>query len=685
MVQEEARVSIVEVPVNVVDKTGKPVEGLAAADFEIYDDGIKQEVTGFEVLDQRRPMPPVAPGEPVVQPAARRNFLLLFDLTFGTAKGIVLARRAARDFVVTRMKDHDLVAVATYTNEQGMRLLLSFTGDRTQLAMAIDTLGLPGLADRSPDPLAFVMRPPSGSSATGFAYFRGNTNAAQGSGLDVALEEQLENMEIIRGKNQRSIYRDKVQRQLRSLADLARVLDAVPGRKHVLFLSEGFDSVEIAGSTIQGGGAREAEWVIRGQSWKVDNDTRFGNAGTQSLMTEALSHFNRSDCVVHTIDIGGLRAGADIEGVEHRLSGQETLNALADATGGEFLRNANDLGESFDRLLDRTGLVYLLVFQPVRVPETGKYHTLDVRVKNRSYRISHRTGYWEKKSYRDLSPVEKRLAASSALSAGLPRTEVPAWVLAAPFPAEDGFSSVPVIIEIPGDKLLINHTGPRMTVDVYAYANDREGTTKDYLFHTIGVDLAKAEAPLRKTGLKFYGEMRLANGEYTLRVLVRNNETGRMGVSFVRLDVPRNGSPDPFLLPPLFLDEGEPWILVKGRPREGQTTGDYPFAIAGQSFIPSAMADVPSGQPSRVCLIAYNFPAEGDLEVDGKVLDLEGKSKGKVDLLLMQTTEAEKTGARKLLLQFRPSGLQPGRYALAVSLADKSGNRGESSIPFDVQ
>jgi VWFA-related protein len=684
MVQEEARVSIVEVPVNVVNKSGKPVEGLTAADFEVFDDGKKVEITGLEVLDQRRALPAPAPGEPAVQPAARRSFLLMFDLTFGTPKGIVMARKAARDFVVTRMKDHDLCAVATYSNEQGMRLLLSFTGDRTQLAGAIDTLGLPGLADRSPDPLALVMRPPSGSSATGFAFVRGSS-ATSGTGLDVALEEQLENLEVIRGKNQRAIYRDKVQRQLRSLADLAKVLDAVPGRKHVLFLSEGFDSREIAGSSLEGGGAREAEWVIRGQSWKVDSDTRFGNAGTQSLMLEALSHFNRSDCVIHTIDIGGLRAGADIEGVEHRVSGLETLNALADATGGEFLRNANDLGESFDELLDRTGLVYLLVFQPVRVPETGKYHTLDVKVANKSWRVSHRTGYWEKKSYRDLSPVEKRLAASSALSAGVPRTEVPAWVLAAPFPAEDGVSNVPVIVEIPGDRLLVNHSGPRLTVDVYAYAIDGGGETRDYLFHTIGVDLTKAEEPLRKTGLKFYGEMRLPTGDYTLRVLVRNNETGRMGVSFVKLDVPKNGSQDPFLLPPLFLDEGEPWILVKGRPREGQTNREYPFAIAGQSFIPAAMADVPSGVPTKVCLIAYNFPAEGDLEIDGQVLDLEGKAKGKVDLLLVQSSASEKMGARKMLFQFRPSGLEPGRYALAVRLADKDGHRSESRVPFDVQ
>ena len=61
-VREEARVVVVEVPVNVVDKDGHPVEGLTAEDFEITDDGKRQPVTGFEVLDQRKPSPVVTPG-----------------------------------------------------------------------------------------------------------------------------------------------------------------------------------------------------------------------------------------------------------------------------------------------------------------------------------------------------------------------------------------------------------------------------------------------------------------------------------------------------------------------------------------------------------------------------------------------------------------------------------------------
>src|SRR5436305_14729521 len=78
----------IEIPVEVV-KDGQPVRGLAAADFEVAEGRRKLKVTGFDVVDlataptapgtaARPPLAPLAP-RPV---AARRHFLLLFDLAF---------------------------------------------------------------------------------------------------------------------------------------------------------------------------------------------------------------------------------------------------------------------------------------------------------------------------------------------------------------------------------------------------------------------------------------------------------------------------------------------------------------------------------------------------------------------------------------------------------------------------
>ena len=71
--QEEAKVVLVEVPVNVTDRNGRPVQNLTAADFEVFDDGKKQPITGFEILDQRGTVRFPSAGEPPTNPAARRR------------------------------------------------------------------------------------------------------------------------------------------------------------------------------------------------------------------------------------------------------------------------------------------------------------------------------------------------------------------------------------------------------------------------------------------------------------------------------------------------------------------------------------------------------------------------------------------------------------------------------------
>jgi VWFA-related protein len=688
-VREEARVTVVEVPVNVIDRDGQPVEGLSAEDFEVYDDGKKQAVSGFDVVDERHAIPTPAPGEPPIHPAARRHFLIVFDLSFSSPKGIVNARRAARDFVVTRMKDLDLAAVATFSVETGMKLLVTFTGDRTQLASAIDTLGFATLSERSPDPLSMLIIAPSQSNASGFAYLPSSGMSSGTVNLsDSILQDALETMQVLRGRELRAIYRNRVSRLLDSFAQMAMALDAVKGRKHILYLSEGFDSRELIGSTLQGGGSIEGEWVVRGESWKLDSDTRFGNSVLRTNMETALALFNRSDCVIHAIDIAGLRALSDPSGsMEATLNGQDSLFSFAHETGGEFLKNANDLGNSFDRLLERTGLIYVLAFQLMRVPETGKFHTLKVRVKgNSSYRISARSGYYEAKPYSKFSPIEKKLVASSALAAAVPKTDIPAWVLASPFPNGTDSARVPIVVEIPGDRLLAKNEGPQLTVDLFLYAVDQKHETKDYLFHSVSLDLTKLRERLRKTGLKYYGEMNLPSGDYTLRVLVRNNATGQFGVSVTPLTVP--ASVDAFTSPPLFMDEGREWIMVRGKGRgaPGQA-GPYPFAFGADAFVPAASPNIKSGDARQICLIAHHFEGElAEMQYTGRILGEDGRPHGRAELQLVRASNEDREGERKFLLQFRPSGLDPGRYALAVKLLDsKSGRFSESSFHFDVQ
>src|ERR1700752_1734212 len=75
-VRESAEVSLVEVPLNVIGRDGKPVFGLVASDFEIQDDGKPQTILSVDVIDLNRKEETTGPAEPA-PPAGRRHFLLL--------------------------------------------------------------------------------------------------------------------------------------------------------------------------------------------------------------------------------------------------------------------------------------------------------------------------------------------------------------------------------------------------------------------------------------------------------------------------------------------------------------------------------------------------------------------------------------------------------------------------------
>jgi len=138
---ESTDIVAVEVPVQVV-RDGKPVRGLTAADFEVYEGRQKQAVTGFEVVDLATVPANVrgaAPQAPRLPMSARRRFVLMFDLGFSSASAMTKARQAAKDLLTT-FHPTDLVAVASILPSKGPQLLVGFTSDRKLVENAIDRL-----------------------------------------------------------------------------------------------------------------------------------------------------------------------------------------------------------------------------------------------------------------------------------------------------------------------------------------------------------------------------------------------------------------------------------------------------------------------------------------------------------------------------------------------------------------
>ena len=77
--QEEVTVIAVEVPVRVLQK-GQYVKGLTKEDFELFENGIKQQITGFEVRSRRISVPVDIPEEELKIKPEKRLFFLIFNI-----------------------------------------------------------------------------------------------------------------------------------------------------------------------------------------------------------------------------------------------------------------------------------------------------------------------------------------------------------------------------------------------------------------------------------------------------------------------------------------------------------------------------------------------------------------------------------------------------------------------------
>jgi VWFA-related protein len=679
-VRETAEVVLVEVPVRVVNRDGQPIRNLKASDFELYDDGKKQAIVGFDAIDLAQKGRELPGGGESLHPAARRHFLILFDLTYARPSAVLAAQRAAKQFVLNGLSDQDFAAVATFSVENGVRLLVTFSSDRVQLAQAIDTLGLTITEDLSKDPLAFAFD----------VSHIGATSRGQGIGekesKSAVIIETLQTLAQISRARVDEYARGRIAQLTQSFSSLARTLDTVQGRKDVIYLSEGFESRLLVGTRDTD---QERDWILSGEQWKVDAEKRFGNSHLQQQVSFMTDLFRRSDCVIHAVDIAGLATDIDPSSQSSPVRGENALFEIANATGGEVLRNDNDLRAQLDRLVARTNLVYVLAFRPEKTGKDDRFHDLKVKVRVPGARVSSRAGYYEKRPFHVLSPLERSLSAADIIANEIPISDIPTRVLAIPFPRQEGSdvrAAVPVLVEIAGDRLLSGVIAEHADAEIYVYASDSENRLQDFFAQVISIDLSRNREKLEKGGLRYAGQLSLPPGDYRLRVLVRNSETGRAGLAVQSLHVPTFTAGEPYLVPPIFLEPANGGMLVRRSGSSGASSEDPLLGAGVEDFVPTAAPAVLLGSPSRVSVVTYHFGAENRepiLKMGAQVLTEDGRPLGDGLIALVGKGPVEPDGRQLLLLSFTPARLSPGRYALRVIVQDGATGRGtHASAPF---
>jgi VWFA-related protein len=642
----------------------------------VEDGGRPVRIAGFREIDAGAS--PEDEAAAPLPPEARRQFLLLFDLSFTGVSGLMRARRAAADFVRTGLSPQDLVAVATFSSTHGVNLLTGFTSDRAQLVRAVGQLGVMQ-RDRQADPL-------------GMAY----DLTEVGSALSDALPEENGVFEAIRAvqlryqRSQEIAYRQRVIGLLDSLGGLARALDSVQGRKQVVFLSNGFADSSLTGE--QGAQALvDAEAVARGRVWEVPSDSRFGDAQIRQLMIDMLRAFSSSDAVVHAVDLSGLTARGDARSAapepEFR-SGRESLSEIANLSGGRLFKDTNDVGAVFRELTEVSRRYYLIAFEPEGEARPGRFHKLRVKVRGKGTSVSHRSGYFERAPFAARPALARRFEAADLIAKGGARGALPLAALALPYVRAGGRVAVPVVLEAAGSDLLSGHDAGPLGLELYGYAIGDDGGVRDFVALASNLDLSKVGERLRANGLQVHATFTLAPGRYSLRFLLRDAGSGRSGMHWMEVSVPEASPGEVVLLPPLFMADPQRFLVLPA-PSSGTRTAGSPFRVGAEAFAPRPRPVVANGREQRVCLLAQDggraYDAGTSFEILPTLVDAAGTSVPFGDFRLSQAV-ADDDGYRRFVLSFTPTGVPAGDYNLRVRLRDPQGGRvGESFQPLRVE
>jgi len=121
--------------VRVTDLENRSITGLAAADFEIVEDGVSREITSVELAD------------------APFNLVLLLDVSGSIENYVNFIRKAARSFINTVGKD-DRLSIVIFNED--IKMLAAFTTDKGKLSESLDTFDAGG-GTAYYDAMAFVI------------------------------------------------------------------------------------------------------------------------------------------------------------------------------------------------------------------------------------------------------------------------------------------------------------------------------------------------------------------------------------------------------------------------------------------------------------------------------------------------------------------------------------------------
>jgi len=534
---------LVQIDVAVTDKNDQVVRDLKLDNFELYEDGKKQQLqfiefvdaqTGRRSKDSRDPqaLPAEAPTTiaPTEAPFRRVVAFVVDDLTIPSNE-MVTVRQLLSNFVGKQMADGDLVAIVRSVGGRG--LLEQFTADRDLLRRAISTL------TPTSHPFSQFNNPPAervGAVMTpaGDANANSNTDLSGGNvDIDSATDDT-----------------NKTMRSLMAISTSNYVIESLkqlPGRKSLVLISGGLPLFDTRGGTITGN-------VSTFFSQMADNAARAGVVintmdirGLQS--TPGVASFTDTPGR-GSLDMRGAGEGRFEQNIDpsiqinkpmDSMSGHLGLRALADLTGGQSILNTNNFESGLEKILGRSAGYYLLAYAPENEIFDGKFRKIQVKVKRDAAKVYTREGYFAKEDPAEVALKTKEEEILRAARSPVAKSEIPlsANVLFKLEAINKAALDIHLLIDPKGMSYATVGENRQSSFDVVGFVFDQYGKNRGGFSETVNANLSPDSYKRAVSGgLSYTASTKLPPGAYQLRIAVRENSTGKLGTLSRYVEVP---------------------------------------------------------------------------------------------------------------------------------------------------
>ncbi|HKC89577.1 MAG TPA: VWA domain-containing protein, partial [Blastocatellia bacterium] len=575
---EKVAVGTVEVLLDVVvkDKRGRAVTDLAAADFEVFEDGMKQPVESFRLITrnsarepdkansaapERASAPASATPAPSAKPASTSNsdvgvsvVALVFDRLSQDARK--RAHDAAMSYVGGGSTLNSFVGV--FAINLSVNTLQNYTTDTGLVKKAIEKTG--SLASStfesnivdSGSAISAGQREAAIQSALTAAQSGGGAGAAAaGAAAGVAMVEQtFEEMRARTKETFEALQRDQQgYATTNGLMAIVNSMSRLPGRKAVLFFSEGvsippnvqqhFRSVINAANR-----ANVSVYSVDAAGLRAESTLQ---AAREEINARSRRRMDNLDRAMNTS--GPLTKGLERNEDLLNLSPESGLSQLSHQTGGAFIGGANNIASKLKEIDEDLGTYYLLTYSPTNQYYDGKFRNISVKVKRSGVDTLARRGYYAVPPTGS-SPMFYYEAPPLALLSGSARPkDFPLMVNSLNFPEAGRVGRAAVEVEVPTGAFTFTPDDEKKNYgsdfSIVVLIRDQSKQVVEKLSHHYGlVGPLKSLDSVKKGKILFYREANLPPGKYEVDAVAYDALNSKASVNRCGLEIPEAGEND---------------------------------------------------------------------------------------------------------------------------------------------